>query len=119
MPTAALAFDGIEDLLSSDSAVDRGDSPLSTLLETEVVPDRATPNPQASGKAPAERSWHSASYLGDDVVTEHEERGVAKSVDGKAAPPTAVNYVPEPSAMFLAAAALVYFWLFGRRRRLA
>lgn len=95
-----------------------GDEPVSALIGPELEaaaqqsaaePDRSTSSHLTEstlwGVTAAEPSM--ATHVGGLESADHETEGSAATI----------NAVPEPSAILLAVAALIYFLLFGRRRR--
>ncbi len=94
-----------------------GNEPISTLVAHEPEDDAPQPaakqDPDAStsltdtiwGAAAADPDM--AAHVGSLTAADHETEDSGATI----------NAVPEPSAILLAVAALVYFLLFGRRRR--
>jgi hypothetical protein len=109
------AFGGIEELLNAEPPADSNESPLSALLNSESMPSSSP----ASAVPTLGSSWRHPMYADGAILGEQQTPGVEHSDDVKTEPSPAVNFVPEPSAILLAGAALIYFLLFGRRRRLA
>jgi len=62
--------------------------------------------------------WHSPVVMAP-VSRAAKSARPAKGATQKPAPPAGLNIVPEPSAIALGVLALLYFLVFGRRRRLA
>ena len=122
----AATLDPVERLFQDQTAVTRasdglpsiaGNEPVSAILaeeSTEVASQPVARSDASSG--PSEPTlWDAAG--GDEGVVAHVS-SIAASERSTSEPAATVNAVPEPSAILLALAALVYFLLFGRRRRM-
>jgi hypothetical protein len=114
---ASAAPDAVDQLLYGDSPV-----VLDKSISESHVPQPAS---NVSTEAPSsanESSGFSQQAPWNAPVDSGMEIGRVRDVpmaqaDGEELPPASrVTAVPEPSAIFLALAALVYFLLFGRRR---
>jgi hypothetical protein len=112
--TACALGDELEDLLSNQ-AIPPADSALSGaegIASESGLPSeaRAVPGPEASAYG-QRADWQ--------MPPDAQPRRAADSPDSSPDPPSSFNAVPEPSAIVLALVALVYFLLFGRRRRVS
>jgi PEP-CTERM motif len=111
------------------------DQPAATMTDRSMLPSIASNEPISSLVAPEAESELPQSVSlndgrGSSNLADHglwdataAEHGVSTSAGTMTADHrseavgTTINAVPEPSAILLALAALVYFLLFGRRRR--
>jgi hypothetical protein len=104
--------DELEELLSGE-ATPPADAALSASAAIDSEPVLLHGSTDAAGSDAAvysERAaWHAT------PSTQAARRATDDHDSGRETPPT-INAVPEPSAIILALAALVYFLLFGRRR---
>jgi hypothetical protein len=109
-PAHAWAADPVEDLLLGHSSPATSDDSAVPLIEPETAMRSAT----IPAVAPQDDAtdWVVAPDQGLKLAT--DDTG-----DHKSGAASRVNAVPEPAARLLALAALVYFMLFGRRRRMA
>jgi len=107
-PMAAYAADPVEDLLRGNPSSAVADDSATPLVEPETAVQSATIPALAPRDAAAD--WAAAPHQSLQLSRDSD-------ADHKSAP-SPVNAVPEPSALLLALAALVYFMLFGRRRRM-
>ena len=116
--------DRVDDLLAGKPVVIEeqtvvGEGDESAVAETASSEDAATNGAAVKRPLPkgtlSEKSWEvtlaEPSHVG---ITPDQATSAAKG--RTAAPPGMISVVPEPSAIALAAAALVYFLLFFRRR---
>ncbi len=96
-----------------------GQEPVSSLFTVEEAQPRGSANDDYREGSP---------HLSDDALwnTGGADQSVSAQLGSMAASSQApepaaapINAVPEPSAILLALAALIYFLLFGRRRRVA
>ncbi len=102
----------------------QGDAPPSDsepLLASEIaVTEQALPGGIPAVSSPEATSYSESALWNQpaDLQTATSGAGpVADASPAKPIPPAPVSPVPEPSAIILALAALAYFLLFGRRRR--
>jgi hypothetical protein len=137
----ANALDAIDDLLAGASTAAESDlSPQVPL----IVPDGGSADaaafdaavfrsvvthaaPSPTEESPAAAQAHSAPWAGSGVIGSAAAAGsvAAGSVGGRDEVPAHApdhksapfNAVPEPTAMVMAVLALIYFLVFGRRRR--
>ena len=104
----AYALDDLDDLLSTSPA----------LVSPESVAPADAPLSQTGSQAAGAYSDRAPWNM---VIVGHEAEEaspvVHPAVPKPAAPLAEMNLVPEPSAVALAGLALVYFLLFGRKRR--
>ena len=108
------ALDELEDLLSMDFTPSPDSLPPSSLLESDRVAPALAPFPTG---AYDDRGWYSPT----PSTVSPQEPSVTTEASGQEQKPVhaaPINVVPEPSAWLLAVAALLYFVVFGRRRRL-
>jgi hypothetical protein len=93
-----------------------GDEPVSAILSEELIEPAAQPATRDDGSPNSSETtlWDAAGA--DEGVGVHVS-SIATAERSTSEPAATVNAVPEPSAILLALAALVYFLLFGRRRR--
>ena len=103
----AWAADPVEDLLLGNPESAQAEAIL--LIEPETAVHSATI--PAVSPQDDETDWAAA-------PNQALQLSRVDSGDHKRAATSPVNAVPEPSALLLALAALVYFMLFGRRRRM-
>ncbi len=106
-PRAFGAIDEVDALLLGNAPADEGQS---------IAPSSGRPSP------PPASSVERVAWQADDVhaaIAGAADAQADRQADPKSAPASTINAVPEPSAIILAVAALGYFLLFGRRRRLA
>ena len=111
---AALAqADEVDDLLSGKA--------VATQQNTSPVNQSAVPSLQDRMVEPGtfadEAAW--AVVIDDDPRGQLSGDSAVRPGDRRTAPAAGVNLVPEPSAVALAALALLYFLIFFRRRHLA
>jgi hypothetical protein len=111
MPVRANAADELEKLLSGSAAID--DEP--------AVSERGLDEPFAAGNR-GESSDPSANYADratwQTTPQPHAVAAAPHDVHHEPDNSGSISPVPEPSAIVLALAALAYFILFGRRRRI-
>jgi hypothetical protein len=108
-PTATRASDGLPSI--------GGNEPVSAILSEESLgaSSHSAARGDASPNTPEPTLWDAAGA--DEGVGVHVS-DIATVERSTSEPAATVNAVPEPSAILLALAALVYFLLFGRRRRM-
>ena len=112
--SAALAFDPVDELLGVESTTSQDDSAFQALLNDDQA--REQESASASRVVTDGSEWHSPAP--PHIKAPAELRHLAPQAhESKPATGETVSAVPEPSAILLAVAALVYFLVFGRRRR--
>src|SRR4051812_13023420 len=105
LPRPALGLDEVDELLWAPA--------VPAALESTVSFDVAQSAEPPAGDASAQLA-HSSDWAERDVLP--AKTVLATRTDDESQSGFGVNLVPEPSAVALAALALVYFLVFGRRR---
>jgi hypothetical protein len=109
---AAAAPNELERLLNGETVGPSAARSTRPVADVETVVAESGPD---SASFPHRAAWSTASEPSEVDSALH--RSTSAHADDPAAPAEPVSAVPEPSAIILALAALVYFLLFGRRRR--
>ena len=116
--------DEVDQLIWGDT--DAASSPAEPVIVADASPriDAANPNQATHDPqlAAAHYSWTTGvvpAMAADGDESSDVPVAADDAAHGKSASPFAISFVPEPSAIALAGAALLYFLVFGRRRQWA
>ena len=110
---ALVSADELDDLLSSEpSALPPAQGQSDVGSESSADFDLA--DHEATSYSDQSR-WHSA--IGPSTARSTKSKPTLDASAQKPSEPSGLSVVPEPSAVFLAALALLYFLVFGRRRQ--
>jgi len=113
--SAPLPADELDDLLAGKPApVDSVAAPLPADSQASYDLDVLD---RESTSYVLENRWHPV--ITPSVVRSAAESSISSDAPPKQAAPQSASPVPEPSAVLLGGLALLYFLLFGRRRRIA
>ncbi len=109
---SARALDDLDELLSGDSAVAAADSTQDNLVNPGTVELRSSATGNEARAFSDHLPWSpSLDKPGADLASD-----TSQPLAHRPAAATDISLVPEPSAVALAALALCYFLIFGRRR---
>ncbi len=116
----AVRADELDELLNSEPAATASDSPvaeerLPTFDDLTIEPRAAADSSFGAGVGstlPETSVWQTAGASSGRPAADHAQPVAQESA------PLGISLVPEPSAVALAALALLYFLVFGRRRTL-